>query len=511
MAGMEHEPPAYPEHFEHFEHFDHPIHQAHQAPPGSPSHPPRYQQMAEQVVQAIAQGALRPGQRLPSVREWARQHGVSHNTALQAMRWLEDERWVQARARSGFFVAQRAAGPDLHMLAGLEPRAVNVEWCLQRLLGRDVPEGAVSFGSVTPDLNLLAPERVRHAMQRAVTEHGNQLCRYPDVYSLPELQQALARYAMSLGCVLPPDDIIVTHGCMDAVVTALRAVAQPGDVVAVESPAHFSFFEALQHLGLRGLEIPTDPHTGISLDALQLALDHHPVKAVLVVPTLQNPLSCSMPQTHRQRLAAMAAQHDVAVIEDAIYNDWATLEAQRKAVKAYDKTGHVILCHAFTKSLAPGLRLGWLHAGRWTMRVKALREAQLAMPTAVLQLALANLIGQGGHAAHMRRCRQLAAARLREARGLVLKHFPPGVKLNPSAQGLMFWFQLPAAVQAELFHQRCLQEGILVPPGRYFSPSKRHSDCARIAVGHWSDAHRKGLIRMGQIAWECAAPQRLSA
>ena len=473
---------------------------------------PKYQQMAAQVVQAIQQGALRPGQRLPSVREWARQFGVSHNTALQAMRTLEDERWIEPRARSGFYVsAPRAAAPELHALEVLEPRAVNVEWCLQRLLGRDVPAGAISFGSVTPDLELLAADRVRHAMQRAVTEHGNTLSRYPDVYSLPELQHALARYAMTLGCVLPPDEIVVTHGCMDAVVTALRAVTQPGDVVAVESPGHFSFFEALQHLGLRGLEIPTDPSTGISLDALQLALEHHPVKAVLVVPTLQNPLCCTMPQAHRQRLAAMAAAHDVAVIEDAIYNDWSQLEAQRKAVKSYDKTGHVILCHAFTKSLAPGLRLGWMHAGRWTMRVKELREAQLAMPTAVLQLALANLIGQGGHAAHMRRCRQLAAARLREARGLVVKHFPPGVKLNPSASGLMFWFQLPPEADAEGFHKRCLQEGILVPPGRYFSPSKRYGDCCRIAVGHWSDAHRKGLIRMGQLAWECVQPQRLTA
>ena len=95
---------------------------------------PKYQQMAAQVVQAIQQGALRPGQRLPSVREWARQFGVSHNTALQAMRTLEDERWIEPRARSGFYVsAPRAAAPELHALEVLEPRAANVEWCLQRL------------------------------------------------------------------------------------------------------------------------------------------------------------------------------------------------------------------------------------------------------------------------------------------------------------------------------------------------------------------------------------------
>lgn len=466
---------------------------------------PKYQQLADHVIQAIAQGALRPGQRLPSLRDWARQFGVSHNTALQAMRTLEDAHWVQPRNRSGFYVrAAREGTPNAASqldAALMQPRTVTVDWYAHRLLGAQSSDGVTTFGSGTPDMAMLSPERVRQALHKAVSQHGATLCVYPHANEAgqPELQQALARFALELGCVLPPQEIVVTQGCIDAMTCGLRAVTQAGDLVALESPAHFSFLELLQSLNLRALEIPTDQSTGMSLDALQLALETHPVKAVLIVPTLQNPLGSCMPQTHRKRLANMASQHDVAILEDAVYNEWAPLESQRRAVKAHDQTGHVMLCHSFTKTLAPGLRLGWLHAGRWTDAVLAIRNKQMGPPTEVLQLALAQLIGQG-HAAFMRRFRKAAGARLREARGLVTQHFPKGTRVSNPAGGLLLWLQLPSTIDCPLFEQRCKAAGLLAPPGRYFSLSGRYADCYRIALGAWTDAHRRGLAHMGELA-----------
>eukprot|EP01034_Spumella_vulgaris_P014509 gene14509-18526_t len=189
---------------------------------------------------------------------------------------------------------------------------------------------------------------------------------------------------------------------MDSIALCLRAVTQPGDVVALESPTHFSFLEVLQGLHLKALEIPTHPRNGLSLDALQLALDTQPVKAVMVVPTLSNPLGSCMPQAECKRLVQMAARHDMAVIEDAIYNDLVEVDEMRRTVKSYDTTGHVMLCDSFSKTLAPGLRLGWLEAGRWADKLRAIKDLQAGGQSAVLELALADLITQTGHAAAMR-------------------------------------------------------------------------------------------------------------
>ncbi|ARU04457.1 transcriptional regulator [Comamonas serinivorans] len=468
---------------------------------------PKYRTLATHVMQAIEQGVLRPGQRLPSVRDWAQRFGVSHNTALQAMRTLEDELWVSPRARSGFYVRARPEPARLKAprldVPPLEPTAVTLDWYAQRLLGSHAREGVVTFGTGTPDAQLLAPERVRTALHQAVTRNAASLTVYPHETGAPVLQHALARFALDLGCVLPPEDIVITQGCIDAIACALRVCTQPGDVVAIESPAHFSFLELLQSLGLRALEVPTHASHGMSLDALQLALDTHPIKAVLVVPTLQNPLGSCMPPSQRKRLAQMASTHDVAVIEDAVYNEWADDDAHRRTVKAHDRSGHVMLCHSFTKTLAPGLRLGWLHAGRWTDAVRTLRDKQMGAPTTVLQLALAQLIGHS-HAAHMRQLRQKTSARLREARGLIARHFPKGTRLSNPSGGLLLWLQLPPDVDAERFEARCLAEGVLAPPGRFFSLTGRYEGCYRIALGAWSDAHRQGLIRMGQLAHDPA-------
>ncbi len=334
--------------------------------------PPLYLQIAEQLAQLIRNGTLARGEKLPSVRELARQHGVAQTTVVQAYHWLEDARLITARPRSGFFVAARPVSlPEPSTPRPLRrPREVSVDWLGQRILGHKQPEDIISFSSGTPGPELFNPDRVRRAVVRAAQRHRNLLCTYPSSSGHEDARRALARYAVGLGCSLDPENIVITGGCMDSIALCLRAVTQPGDVVALESPTHFSFLEVLQGLHLKALEIPTHPRNGLSLDALQLALDTQPVKAVMIVPTLSNPLGSCMPQAERKRLAQMAARHGLAVIEDAIYNDLVEVDDMRRTVKSYDTTGHVMLCDSFSKTLAPGLRLGWLEAGRWADKLR---------------------------------------------------------------------------------------------------------------------------------------------
>ena len=475
---------------------------------------PLYLQIAGQLSQAIRQGALAHGQKLPSVRMLARQYGVAQTTVVQAYHWLEDARQITARPRSGFFVAPRAVQlPEPKISRPMRrPRTVSLDWLGQRVLGREQPEGMVSFSSGTPGIDLLNPDRVRRALTRAVQKHRHLLCTYPGSDGHEEARRALARYAVGLGCSLDPERILITGGCMDSVALCLRAVTQPGDVVALESPTHFSFLEVLQALQLKALEIPCHPRHGLSLDALQLALETQPVKALLLVPTLSNPLGSCMPQAERKRLAQMAARHGMAVIEDAIYNDLAEVDEMRRTVKSYDTTGHVMLCDSFSKTLAPGLRLGWLEAGRWTDKVRAIKDLQAGGQSAVLELALADLITQAGHAAAMRQLHAGVAARMDEARRVIAAHFPQGTRVSDPPGGLLLWLELPRALDSVQLHEACLAQQILIAPGTVFSTSGRFRNCLRIGVGgDWSPAHLEALRTVGDMATRMLQGQRQAA
>ncbi|SFD33327.1 PLP-dependent aminotransferase family protein [Paracidovorax konjaci] len=469
---------------------------------------PLYLQIAAQMAELIRNGTLARGARMPSVRELARQRGVAQSTVVQAYHWLEDARLVSARPRSGYFVAPRpVAMPEPSVSRGLRrPRDVSVDWLGQRILGTPHPADVVSFSSGTPGPDLLDVDRVRRALARSVQRHRELLCVYPSSDGHEEARRAIARYCVSLGCSLDPERILVTGGCMDSISLCLRAVTRPGDVVALESPTHFSFLEVLQGLHLKALEIPTHPRHGLSLDALQLALETQSVKALLVVPTLSNPLGSCMPQAERRRLVQLAARHGLAVIEDAIYNDLAEQEEHRRTVKSHDTAGHVMLCNSFSKTLAPGLRLGWVEAGRWTEPLRRIKDLQAGGQSPVLELALADLILQAGHAAAMRQLRAAVAARMDEVRHVIAQAFPAGTRVSDPPGGLLLWLELPRGLDTLQLHQSCLRERILVPPGTVFGTGGRFRNCLRIGVGgDWTPAHVAALRRVGAIACAMAA------
>lgn len=475
-----------------------------------------YLQIAEAIAGPIRAGTLARGERIPSVRDLARQRGVSHATVVQAYRTLEDARLIEARPRSGYFVAARPARlPEPE--TSRPPAAsvpVDVSSLAARVMSLANAPGYVSFGAACPSSALFAEERVRRAVSRAVQRHRGTLCEYPLGPGDESLRRAIARHALRMGCQLDPQDIVVTNGCLDAISLCLRAVTQPGDVVALESPTYFGFLEILENLHLRALEIPTHPRTGLSLDALQLAFDTQPVKAVLAVTTLSNPLGASLPLPERRRLAEMVAARGIPLIEDSLYGDLAEQDDTRRAVKAFDTTGHVMLCSSFTKTVAPGIRLGWVEAGRWTGRVQRLQTATSGSHTVMLQRALADLLTQPGIEAGYRQLRSTVAARVDEARDLVARHFPKGTRVTDPPGGFILWAELPTSVDALALFQACLDERICIAPGPMFSATGRFRHCIRLGVGgRWDDAQRAALKRVGELAsamaagnWPPAAP-----
>jgi len=479
-----------------------------EALPDAPAGPIRdggvlYLQIAETLARSIRAGAMRRGERVPSVRDLARQHGVSLSTATQAYRSLEDARLIEARPRSGYFVAERPRAlpePETSRPPSVSRPVDRSSMSAEVMRIVDDP-AFVSFGAACPDASLFDETRLRRALTRAAQRHRRTLAQYRVGPGHETLRRAISRHALRLGSVIEPQQLLVTNGCLEAIVLALRAVTQPGDVVALESPTYFGFFEILEQLHLRALEIPTHPRTGMALDALQLAFDTQPVKAVLVVPTLSNPLGASMPQAERRRLAQMAGQRGIPVIEDVIYNDLSEQDDRRRSVHSFDGTGTVMLCGSFTKTLAPGIRIGWLAAGRWQASVQRMKATTSGGQSTVLELAMADLLGHTGIESGYRRLRATIAARVDEARGIIARHFPRGSRVTDPPGGFILWVEFPRDVDTMALFRTCLDERICFAPGNMFSASERFRSFARLGVGgRWGDAERRALRRIGELA-----------
>lgn len=467
-----------------------------------------YLKIADAMARQIRTGTLPRGERIPSVRLLAAQHGVSQSTVVQAYRTLEDARLIEARPRSGYFVAARPPQlpePD----TSRPPRRsvpVGISALAAKIMSLAHDPDFVSFGAACPDASLFAQERVRRAVSRATQRHRATLCQYPIGPGDESLRRAIARHALRMGCHIDASDVIVTGSCLEAISLCLRTVTKPGDVVALESPTYYGFLEILEHLGLRALEIPTHPRTGLSLDALQLALDTQPVKALLAVPTLSNPIGASMPVSERKRLAQMLAKYKVPLIEDVLYNDLCEDDERRRAVQSFDAAGQVMLCGSFSKTVAPGLRLGWIAAPAWTDRLQRLKAATSGSETVVLQRALADLLTQPGIEASYRQLRGVVASRMDEARRLISKHFPRGTRMTAPAGGFILWLELPDKIDTLALFQSCLDERICIAPGSLFSATGRFQHCLRLGLGgHWGEPERRALARVGQLAQELAS------
>jgi DNA-binding transcriptional MocR family regulator len=474
------------------------------SPDPTPSLPPLYAQIAQRMARMMEDQVFKAGQRLPSVREVATQNGVSVSTAVQALRWLEERHLVTAKPKAGYFVSPRRRGAALPVVSRPPTHSMVIEHKSRCELLRTLNDEpcVVSFGAYAPeDHDFFDHDKIRVALARALRVHRKTLVEYSEACGTPALRQAVARRALHLGCQLQPDNIIITASCTHGVGLCLRAVTKPGDVVALESPTHFGFLDLLEALGLRALEIPTHPTGGLSLPALQLAIDTQPVKAVLAVPTLSNPLGAVMRHADKRALVHMLAARQIPLIEDVVFNDLMASDQRRQAAKSFDADGGVMVCGSFCKTVAPGLRLGWVEAGRWSDTVSRLKRVQGVPTIQVLEQALAELLTHSGYEARMRTLSAHTKARLAQARTLIGATFPKGTRVSAPQAGYTLWVELPGQINAMALFKQCKAEGIVFGPGALFSASDRFDHCMRLGFsGPWTDLERNALARIGALA-----------
>ncbi|EHP43460.1 GntR family transcriptional regulator [Cupriavidus basilensis OR16] len=353
----------------------------------------RYRQLARWLWDGIVQAGLEEGSRLPSVRALAMQHGVSVTTALQALRWLETQGHIQARPRSGYFVARRAERASGAGTSSWADPLPELDAQARDHLAMVGAPSAVRLDLAAGEPSLYPVDRLSVLLRRLAYQHRNLVGAHVRGTGHPELLREIVRQALQYPCDLDPAELVVTNGCVEALNLALRAVTRPGDVVAVESPTYFALLQMLRALELTALPVPCLPDTGMDLDVLQDALDLRHVKAVVTIANANNPVGSVALDPAKAALVRLLRERHIPLIEDDIFGDVCFGEVRPRPVRAFDTEGNVLLCGGFSKSLCPGLRLGWIAAGRFAERVKALKYTT-SMATAELQQVAVCSLGQ---------------------------------------------------------------------------------------------------------------------
>ncbi|MEJ8822064.1 PLP-dependent aminotransferase family protein [Variovorax humicola] len=477
--------------------------------PPSPSAPPLYRRLAAHYRGAIEAGSLAQGERMPSLRSLMRLHDISLSTALQLCRTLESDGWAEARDRSGYFVRKPQR---LQMMPMGEPAAstsfdpaqyvgihARVSDFVARRRAADVK---VNLSTARAAPQLYPAEALRSNMARALRLRPELLSGAPPLRGDLNFRTALAKRAVSSGMTLSPEEVLVTNGCIEALNLALRAVAQPGDTIAVESPTFYGLLQVLESLGLRALEIPTSPQTGLSVEALELAFQaYDDIKAVVVIPHLQNPLGSVMPDAHKERLVRLCESRRVALVEDDTYTELLDVDTMPRAIKSWDRGGNVIHCASLHKILAPGLRLGWISAGRWQARVEMLKYTLSRHNEVLSQIGAGEFMGSGAYDRHLRRLRAALRVQRERTAEAIARYFPAGTRLNLPNGGLQLWVELPGMCSSADVFDVALREGIAVAPGLLFSNSQRTNHFLRINCGWpYDDAVDNAIRRLGRIA-----------
>lgn len=464
-----------------------------------------YIRIADRLQTQIEQQVLKTGDKLPSVRALSKEQGVSLTTAFQAYSELEIKGLIEARPKSGYYVrfTPSAFPRVMARKAHEKPKKVSVESVATLVYQKMRQEGTIKFSQAVPSIDLLPTAKLTKSMIEAIRKSPGSCMEYEDTQGNARLRQQLARQTMSWGRQITADDIITTQGCMEALVFCLKAVTEPGDTVAIESPTYFGIFNVLQNLGLKALEVPVHPTTGLDITYLQRALETVKIKACLFVTCFNNPTGCDMSDENRQQLVAILSSKEIPLIEDNIYGEMYFGKMRPIPCKAYDTKGLVLLCSSISKTLAPGYRIGWCIPGKFMDKViyqKLMNSVSSATPT---QAAVAHFLETGRYDLHMRNLRKALHTQRMLYTQAIAQHFPPDTKISCPGGGCVLWVEMNTSIDAmDVFHE-ALEHGISIAPGQLFSADGRFKHHIRISFGATYNAMiEQSLKTLGQLVWK---------
>ncbi len=457
----------------------------------------RYQQLAEELTQAIYQGVVQPGEKLPSVRQLSHRRQLSPSTIFKAYYQLEAQGLITAQARSGYYVNPLPLA-ELQESDGLfvnQASELQINELIFDVLEANRQRRVVPLGSAFPSPLLFPMARLGRLMAAEIRVMDPWLT-VQDIGAGDELLRRMIalRYRLH-GICLSADDIVITNGALEALNLCLQTVARPGDAVLISTPCFYGCLQAIENYGLRAIEIPCHPQQGLDMQQLEQAITQHRPTACWLMTNFQNPTGYLMDESQKQLLVSLLARFEIPLIEDDVYAELYFTAASPKPAKAFDQQGLVMHCASFSKCLAPGYRVGWVVGGRYLRALQRLKLSTSLATSVPAQITLAAYLQSGHYDRHLRRLRHHLMLQQMGFMRALQQYFPAECYFNRPQGGYFLWMKLPQEVDALILHKAALQRGISIVPGPVFSASAHYRQYIRLNYGHQWDDQMAGALQ----------------
>ena len=464
-----------------------------------------YEQIADNLRQSITNGTFRPGERIPSVRQMSMKNGVSITTILQAYQLLEEQGLIESQPQSGYYVRFneyiKLAEPEIST-PSKDPCQVSLHDLMMMIIRDTQNPNLAQLGAALPNLDLMPVDHLNKIIHELSRKAGPEMHQYCLPFGLESLRIQIAKWTIHSGCHLSPNDILITSGCTEAIDLCLYSICRPGDIVAVEAPMYFGTLQSLEVHRLRALEIPTDPRTGIGLDALKFAIEHNPIKAVMISSNYGNPLGGSMPIEKKKELVELLAKHEIPLIDNDISGEIHFGDKRPEVTKSFDKKGLVLLCSSFSKDISPALRVGWVTPGRYKNEIEWLKLTNSIATSTLSQMTVARFMESGRYDYHLRRLRRAYSSNVALITQAVMRYFPPDTRVTRPSGGFVLWVQLPDQMDSLELYKEALKGGITITPGYIFSPTNQFYNFIRLNAANWSYTIERALDRLGSMVYD---------
>jgi DNA-binding transcriptional MocR family regulator len=461
-----------------------------------------YLRIAGTIEQQIMSEVLKIGDKLPSVRLLSKEHAMSVSTVLQAYYHLEGKGLIESRPQSGYYVRFNPSRFPQKIEKSNPLQTVktkNVEAIISEVYDFAM-QGVMRFSLSVPAPEILPLARLNKSMMQALRDLPGNGTSYEPIYGNDLLRRQVARWSMHWGGHLQAGDIVTTAGCMNAISYCLMALTKPGDTIAVESPVYFGVLRFAQSIGLKVLELPTHPDTGVDPDDVKKALQKHDIKACFFVTNFSNPLGYCMPDEQKEALVKLLSKNGVPLIEDDLYGDVYFGKTRPKSCKSFDEEGNVLWCSSISKTLAPGYRVGWVAPGKYIEQIKRLKLYHSITNASAQQAAIASFLASGHYEHHLRKLRQTLHANSLQFTRAIGEYFPDGVKLSNPKGGFILWLELDKKIDTYQLYQEAMHHRMSIAPGTIFTLQERYENCMRLSYGmQWTPEVDKALKKLGNL------------
>ncbi len=461
-----------------------------------------YETLAHAFIDDIRHGRLPTGARLPALRQLAQQEDVSLTTAGKAYAYLEDRGWIYARPQSGYFVANRTHFAEF-------PSIIH-----NKLTPRNPQEFAPEQGYNTPlsgftplGTSLLAPELLpetdlTRTLKRVTRRLNQSLFHYPETQGQLALRQALSDHFRTQHFAFSANELVISNSCLEAIRVALECLTQTGDAIAVCSPCFSGLLDLLTTLKRQIIEVPIT-HEGIDLAALESCFAEQKVTAALLSTTHVNPLGITLPNNQKQAIAALGSHYQMPIIEDDVYFELSHGKDKPLPAKHWDKDGYIIWCSSISKTLAPGLRLGWCLPGRYLEQYLEQHNRTTMGVNNLTQSCIAEFIACGDYRQHMNKVCSVLPSQIHQYQQLLGKELPSNTQISAPQGGLVLWLRVPQLDTNQLA-ATAQQQGLDIRPGACFSTYPDYKDCLRINCGWPLHQSQQGDSAYQQLMRLCA-------